>query len=390
MTNNSIDPHSFSRVSVYAVMVPHYMTPGFAIPLARPSETSNSAYTPFTSDHNLIDGFSPIIPQGRVIELRNTFEVEVGQEEIFAVVDYMGEPAAGTRKELAKKIIKWINKVESYTCRFNFAVFCDNKKLIYDIGKIVYRNKISELGNEQSAARWFISAFICVPVIRKLNSAYHQSDLFTEQLLIQTGAEIVIESPLKANIYLPREMLLRTRAQREYYRTELRDTLAIANICTGFSVSIKSRIEEKEESPSNEAHANFINSEISHIRAISPQEKRVATLISTYLKHQSSAINLLDKYEDSSGYANRVIDLLLAIANSLPDDSVRISVAVAKAIPRLVRIAYPQQRGRVVLEFARELGIYPEVSRAIKHIIYTSRQREIEEISAEALSFLRY
>ncbi|ACK84712.1 hypothetical protein Mchl_3900 [Methylorubrum extorquens CM4] len=390
MKRNSPDQYASRQATIYAILVPHYMTPGFAIPLARTSENSNSAYTPFTSDPGIIGGFLPLMPHGRVIELKKTFEVQIGHEEVFAVVDHLGSPSAGPKKEIVNVINGWINDVKQHVCQLNFALFCENIVMACDVGKKIYLNKASELGDEQAAARWFISAFICIPAIRILNAGHSQTKIFTEQRLTQSGAEIVIESPTKAQIYLPHEMLPTTRMQREYYRKDLGNTLKIANMCTGFSVSINYRSGDNIGDAPQEGRLKSIDNKISKIQLASPQEKRVAILISSCLVNPPEAVDLLNIYEDSSVYANTAVNLLLDIANNARSDSKKLPFAISKEIPRFVRMAYPRQRGRVILEFARELGGYPELSRAIKQIIYNSRQREIEDVSSEALAHLQY
>lgn len=98
MNSNSTPIDLFvSRTFAHGILLTQTSTPAFAVPLVRPNKKSNLDYTPTVDAFGMIDGFMPVEAQGKILTVQDNFSVEIGQEEIFGLIDPDGKPLIGTK-----------------------------------------------------------------------------------------------------------------------------------------------------------------------------------------------------------------------------------------------------------------------------------------------------
>ncbi len=209
--------------------------PAFAIPLVRPHKGSNLDYTPRVNAMGVIDGFMPVEAEGKILTIRDKYIIEIGQDEVFGLVDPDGTPLIGTKKSLRPRIVRWLDRVEDRVCQLNMALFCDNEKLSISIGRDVFASKASELGDRDAAARWFASAFTCIPMCRELAKIVHMRAMSWEEdhfgdiyPKIQTGMKSV-------RIDFPDEILELDEKSQNKLKKMFADIVSFSERSTGYS-----------------------------------------------------------------------------------------------------------------------------------------------------------
>jgi hypothetical protein len=133
----------FARVRFAAV--PFWTAPGFAIPLFQWNAHSNATYVQRVDVNRNIIGFDLFEGGGRVLPLRETLRVEIGDEELFAIVDPFSIAFAGTRTRLAPIVNSWVRTINFPLVRLSFARFCGNKALAIRSAEDAIREKTREL-----------------------------------------------------------------------------------------------------------------------------------------------------------------------------------------------------------------------------------------------------
>lgn len=105
MNSNSTPIDLFvSRTFAHGILLTQTSTPAFAVPLVRPNKKSNLDYTPTVDAFGMIDGFMPVEAQGKILTVQDNFSVEIGQEEIFGLIDPDGKPLIGTKNRFSRTL----------------------------------------------------------------------------------------------------------------------------------------------------------------------------------------------------------------------------------------------------------------------------------------------
>jgi hypothetical protein len=390
MSNNYPDDLEFDRATVYAVLLPHALSPSFAIPLARVNERSNTEYTPKINVEGKVCGFLPVEPRGKIVPLITSTKIEIGHEEIYGVVGPDGKASVGTRKSLVPKIEKWIRYIEDDICNLNFALFCGKEKQAHALGKRVYARKLAELGDIEAATRWFTTSFVSLPLLREISKAPSQREITVNGDLKDLAPQLIFQNSSSASIVFYGMRIGDMLPNPSTFDVVVSKMLRFAKASTGLTFNIETRTSYIQKSiESRDVVSSRVKAEISRIAQFTRQERRLAEILLIYIMDIELTAEFLENYADLSGYTNRALLLLRETAKtSGSKEHIRIK-QVADIIPKLIRAAFPHQRGRVILEISRVLGRYSEISDVVRLAMSRSNQREIVEVEMLADEFLR-
>ncbi|AIQ88708.1 protein of unassigned function [Methylobacterium oryzae CBMB20] len=319
----------------------------------------------------------PVEAQGKILTVQDNFSVEIGQEEIFGLIDPDGKPLIGTKKSLQPHVELWIGQVDDIVCQLNMSLFCDFEKVSVAFGKKVFANKVAELRDRDAAARWFASAFTCAPMCREVSkllyarSRNHEDDVIGDlSPTVQTGRKSV-------RIDFPDEILDLDEQSQSGLKKRFAEIVSFSELSTGYSFYFGPFARFKSRGrPDYPEDAHSVDSGI-EIHKHKRQERRLAELLRVYLHDEWEGSKLLSSYTDSSKYVNKSLSILSNLSESKGRDHSGRVALVASFIPNLTRAAFPQQRGILLIELARVLGKHTIIAAAILHQASKSNQREV-------------
>lgn len=383
MTNNNGRSSLFlNEMLAYAVLMPAHTVPSFAIPLVRPDERANINYTPIINVHGRISGFTQIESKGQIINLRKSCWIELGQEEVFAVIDPKRYALVGTREFLIPKISGWIDKIDDKLVRLNFALFCNDEYLCHELGRKVFSIKLSELDDSEAAARWFVSSFVCLPIVQEVFKANSIQDEKTELSMADFIPAVEMLNSSTLAIIMPKSTPFDKLEGSKSYHGVVSRMLFFANAATGFTLTIGSR-----PASGKIPLTNKIAADLERIAAFSKQERRLAEVLKVYISNAKIESSFLDCYVDRSSYANKAITLAKENFEEQRYKKLARSNQVAEVLPQIIRAAFPRQRGLLILELARVLSIYNPISHVIRDFVSRSIQKEIVAVSEAIYEF---
>ncbi|MCC0808553.1 hypothetical protein FPV16_20480 [Methylobacterium sp. W2] len=383
--NNSALYDAIKSAEITSALVVHSSGPGFAIPIARFGRLYNSLYTPTVNRKRKINGFSQIAEVGRMQILRTPRKLALGQNEVFSLIGLDGQAIAGTRTELSPIIAGWLNTITASALKLNLAIFCRNYDVAYQEGRLLFQRKSKELGNEDAAARWFISAFICLPIARELARALIDSDPFEDGMDLSALPQIIINVHNDIDIYFSDEVFKPEQVGSKQYRVDVRNILELARLSTNRNVAIKygrhNNIDDEYDRLALEAQ---ISDELARLLSLKNQEGRVAYLLEMYINKPDIYSYVIDHYEDKSGFANRAIALLRNKKPSMIRNHSDGAFQVASIIAEIMRFVFPPGKERLIVALSIRLGSYNVIRHQLNGFIRRSSVlralKSVEEI----------
>ena len=380
MSNNHRDL-TVSAGQVSSVGIPFSKGPGFTIPLVQPSTDSNTLYVQRVDNDQNIIGFDVFTRAVRSVRLGKPYHVAIGKEEVYSLLDPNDVPYVGNRGELSPIIRKWVSNIKEPLLRMNFARFCGQKSVAKRAAHEAVAMKAAEFKSEEYAIRWFIDSVISAELVTAVSAAGSSSA--GDDSLRNTRLAVQRTGPSKLLLEVISSVGHHEQSSNKNISREVTELLAFTSSAIGQSIDVEltrtragapknlewGRFDSKRhldnELSDVERRAEQIMSEISNRGR---QEERLALVLDLLLSGDSSGSYVFANYIDRAVFAERAIGYLseaLSKKEQSPSDTEKV---ISNELPKLIRLAFPMQRGVLLLELAKKLGGYPNIAKAIRSI----------------------
>ena len=130
-TDRPIDS-AFDKGLITAISVPFWTRPGFAIPLIQLGLSSNTVYIQSVDRSRKVNDFIYVECFSLDRRVPATYTVEIGQAEVYALLDIRGRICIGTQKELSPDVSRWVEEIKAPLVRFSFARFCGSRSIEFE------------------------------------------------------------------------------------------------------------------------------------------------------------------------------------------------------------------------------------------------------------------
>jgi len=372
MSNNSTES-IFSSGVVSSVGVPFRSAPGFAIPLVRLVEGGNSYYIQRIGGNKKIVGFELFDAAVNLRHLEKPYYLEIGDSEVYSLVDPRGTPHVGTKHELAPTIRDWVAEVEYPLLQMNFARFCGRDGVATRAAREAVRIKQTELNDDAAAIQWFIDSVISAELVAML--FYRSTKPITDEEMNKTHLSVSGLSESRLSLQIETQNIsgrafdnnvTKELEKLQIFLGKVLDRRVHVDIVgTEGPIENAWNVEMSPRHDRDERRTERIVNEIRHRRR---QEERLALVLDLLVANDPAGWDVLHNYVDRAKFARRAmahIAHLLSKRRTWQGDK-NLSKIISKEIWAIFRLAYPQQRGTVLLELARVLKHDTDIAKAIK------------------------
>lgn len=391
MSNNGA-VHVISSGLISSVGVPFYKTPGFTIPLVRSTASGNSYYIQRVDRKKKIVGFDLFNAAVQLRRLKRPYYLEIGNSEIYSLIDPSGVPHVGTKRELAPIIRDWVSDVEYPLLRMNFARFCGQEGLASRAANEAVRLKKNEFNDEEAAIHWFIDSVVSAELVGMLVSP--RSKVITEDemnknhLMVSqlSGSRLLLQIVTQnaSKLYVDSKETKELAKLKSFIGRVLERSVHVDVVNAGQPSGDVWGVETSAHGDRDESRTERIVNEIRHRRR---QEERLALVLDLLLENDSAGWDILRSYVDKAKFARTAI-ILLADALSKRQNSranKNLSEVISREIWTMFRLAYPPQRGILLLEFAKVLKHNADIANTIKSVCRTSNSMYVNEVRERIL-----
>ncbi|WP_456620069.1 hypothetical protein [Bradyrhizobium sp. P5_C12] len=376
MTNDNSHHHRDMLLDeglVTSLAVPFWTQPGFAIPLVRSRADSNVAYVQRVGRNQRIVGFELFEGSSNIVPVSEPKEVRVGEKELFALIDPNGEPHTGPRNKLAPIVRQWVGHIDTPLVRMNFARFCGNDALATRSAAEAVRSKSLELKSKDDAILWFVDAVLIIELLNVLAGARNAKSLQIEDELLGNSLLSVQLDKDRLSIELPAFLLDQKAGAVKGFKLE--KLLRFARQATGRGLDLKKKVQAGRTKSSREKETEHLRSISENIRQLSTQEKRLARLIRS-LVIEPLGPKLLEHYSDKTVFMKKALLLLREALAPWPAKK-QLDQKIAAVLLNIISTSYPRQKGRLLLQLARELNEFEHISAVIRNIATHSKSQDV-------------
>lgn len=367
----------------------NHVGPSFVIPLVTSWSGANAQYVQRVNAKRKVIGFDLLDSVTRRVTLSCPYEVHLGGDEVYALLDPEGNPLTGTQRELTPLVQNWVREIKWPLLRMSFARFCGQDELAERSAQAAVREKTDELQDSEHAVLWFIDSVVMADLLSTLalarGAANMSDDLFSQYALsvVRRGRDLFIEIP--ANLFGLTEQLTESESR------QLNKLLQLARRATGRHLGLKaaSTAEQTTTRASSPKLREQVDVLISRLASLPRQEARLATVIQAILFDRRVGSFVLEQYEDRANFARTAMqrlrqDLTPAFIREHDDVEQIISVALRRAI----REAFPHQKARLLLELAKVLSGFPLLASVIREATVRSAALQVQIMRDEILGHL--
>jgi|SRR5271165_2665253 len=395
MSNNSADQIVSSGL-ISSIGVPFHRSPGFTIPLVRLTAGGNSYYIQRIDRNKKIAGFDLFDAAVNLRRLTRPYQLEIGNNEVYSLVDPSGIPHVGTKRELAPIIRNWVSEVEHPLLRMNFARFCGQEGLASRAANEAVRLKKNEFNDEEAAIHWFIDSVVSAELVAMLISA--NSESITEDAMNKN--HLTVSNLSESRLLL--QIVTRNSSKLSFDNRVVKE-LEKLKIFIGKVLGRSVHIDVVDaEQPSGDDWGGEISARggdrderrteriVNEIRHRRRQEERLALVLDLLLANDSAGWDILRSYDDRAKFA-RVAIVLLADELSkkqISRGNKNLSKVISQEIWTMFRLAYPTQRGILLLEFAKVLKRHADIANTIKSVCRTSDSMYVNGLRQKILDEL--
>lgn len=373
---NSSDDFIFFSGVVSDACVPFWSAPGFAIPLVRSSIGANTPYIQRVDRDRKVIGYDILHGRIRSVAINSICTTKIGDPEVFALIAPDATAHAGPRSELSPIVRRWVEKIESPLLRMSFARFCGDQNIAYRSAAEAVNAKTVEFGSKEQAARWFMDSVVILDLLKVIE------DTPVAALNFRGEEDVVGETP---RIEFTKDAKISIKVQKGKLNNINSDSgrkeevLSIANFvkaATGYNVDIKEAIEART------AHFTIggpptRNAEglIEGIKRRSRQEERLAMVLKSFIEDGPTGQLVLETYSDRATFARNAISYVQNL--NISGSTKEIELQIARAIPTIVKMAYPMQKGQILLDLASILGGHTYIGQVIRSLTTRSRASNV-------------
>jgi hypothetical protein len=216
---------------------------------------------------------------------------QIGDNELFALIDLAGRAHVGTQAELSSIVKLWVHQIDLPLTKMNFARFCGETSLAEKAASEAVKAKVAEFGDRKTAIIWFINSVIVADLLNALTSRAKDSshaEAFLEHIQV-----VVRFDRQRISVELPKSILERQESTR--YRKDLAKLLEFARKATQCEIDL---IDDKQSRPAVDSQrpaAQRVTSLIEEIRRIPRQEERIAVIMRTLLTEAPAGFDVLHR-----------------------------------------------------------------------------------------------
>ncbi len=370
MNGNSHHESVLSSGYIERAEVPFWRGPGFVIPLVQSRYGSNASYIQRVDGGKKICGFVLFPAAYNSVPIVSPIPVRVGIQEVFAIVDPFGDAHAGTQKDLAGNIRRWLSKVESPLSRMNFARFCGDRRTEMGSAQQAFEMKIEEFNSEDLAVSWFVHS----AVSRELFDIMRARSVRGSRAEVYNGEAFMTVRVRRASVDI--SLPTGIRQSNKAYSARLSPLLELVKAVTGRSVDVITEFSRLDYPKTDARIIDNVDRILRRVSSLKRQEERVAILLEETLRDPRAGQAVLERHIERAGHAAAAIDLLRSTMLGYTS-GVDVERMLEPVLREIILRSYPLQRGRLLLALSQHLSAYSLLTSTIRGFATRSRAREV-------------
>lgn len=383
MSNVRYDENVIASGVITGVYVPFWTRPGFVIPIVKRDPRSNATYAQVCDINGRIKGFVEInAPNGRFWP--DLTPVNVGDDEIYAIVDHLDHVHLGNKTQIIENIIGH-NLYQALQDRpltlFAFANFCSDDPIVKKSLNDVLTDAVSRMGFSELTLEWFIKT-----------TAY----LSLRSAIANVSKTPIDECSLRIDVALKAKNVTIILETDHDVRFKIQDVTENGNIfekvvrtilgVTSGTVIVRIN-DRKFETDAVDATSMIFSGNVMFIRSLPRQEQRYIRIIRTILDNFENGMSLVHTYRDGTKFVNRGLERLRELRPRLTEANT-IDGEIATELLTMLMLCYPRLRPRLVLEIAKQIGHNEVIADTFRAYVVASRAKWVGVIRREVLNLL--